>query len=373
MSVEKCKILWIDDELSPGYSIWEIYEIAKENYKDRLCIDVVLNVVDFEAKITKNRYDAVIMDVNITEDYVDGEPAPMIGRICKLCSEQINNYNLQLYAFTGALSLYDKKRIGELKIQLESSFKRDPVSGMFYWDKSSGLKIFDEILKNYDERIYAGFEYLLDIFSNGWINNSFKTEFLDPIMEYYHKNDYDSAHGNHMRNITEQILIRINNEFKIETNLKEGDLGRFRQIAEGIKNKKLDDSKAVHGPLLHMISIANERSHFALDPEERKLYFKSDFSTFFIVTKWFYKLMIKSGIEIENTSSDIKTNQRPRIHGTQRTGKVYPTYKENNKTYCNLKVYIHKQCQNLDKVLITGIKFSPYHETPQAVCCEPEE
>lgn len=363
----KYNILWLDDEPIKAF------EIIREEYPDILFekvdyIDSCRNLLELQHQ----KYHAVILDANGKKTCSPEKEANKSGFL-KLVNCVID-YKLPLYIYSGQLLRASDGDTADVVLEELNRLGLYEKENIFF--KSEGpfdmiAKIINDLNSKY--QYYVGHEYLLSFFSNGWIKHSFKTEFLDPIMEYYYKNDYDSAHGNHMRNIIEQILIRINTEFKINANLKEEDTGRFRQIAEDIKNKKLDDSKAIHGPLLHMISIANERSHSALDSEERKLYFKSDFATFFIVAKWFNKLMTKSGIKIENVSSITKNNQPPQTHGTQRTGKVYPTYKENNQTYCNLKVKIPKQCQNLDKVLITGIKFSPYHETPQAFCCEPEE
>ena len=181
-------------------------------------------------------------------------------------------------------------------------------------------------------------------------------------MEFFHNEDYDSAHGNHMRNITEQILIKVNEEFDLVPSLKKDDSSYYANIAKAIKFKKLDESETISGPLLHMIELSNARSHSALPEDVRKLYFDSDYATFFIVTDWFNRLM--STIEQANTNSTDKEDiadaqdlmnskdaqlatrqpqiQKPQTHET-RSGIVVQTYKESGRTYCDLKVEIPKR------------------------------
>ena len=299
MKSKKCETLWIDDELLSNSSINEIYEIAREKYADKLDIDAVQNLIDFEAKIRTKRYDAVIMDVNITEDFNDENPSPMICKIAKLCSEQIHNYNLRLYAFSGALNLNSKskKELSELEEQLETYFKKNPHTGKSFWDKSVGTDIFDDILADYNERLYAGYDYILDFFSNGWLDKKIKSQYMDPIMKYYTQKDYNSAHGNNMRNIVVPMLERIVTEYEknplyVGKLTKRGlhDSGRPSDIINNLPN--IDTSfEFITGSLLHMIKATNKQSHGPTDDEERQLFFESDFSTFFLVCKWFYKKM----------------------------------------------------------------------------------
>lgn len=299
MKSKKCETLWIDDELLSNSSINEIYEIAREKYADKLDIDAVQNLIDFEAKIRTKRYDAVIMDVNITEDFNDENPSPMICKIAKLCSEQIHNYNLRLYAFSGALNLNSKskKELSELEEQLGTYFKKNPHTGKSFWDKSVGTDIFDDILADYNERLYAGYDYILDFFSNGWLDKKIKSQYMDPIMKYYTQKDYNSAHGNNMRNIVVPMLERIVAEYEknpiyVGVLTKKGldDPGRPSDIINKLPNLDIS-SEFMTGPLLHMIKATNKQSHGPTDDEERLLFFESDFSTFFLVCKWFYKKM----------------------------------------------------------------------------------
>jgi hypothetical protein len=178
-----------------------------------------------------------------------------------------------------------------------------------------------------------------------------------------------------MRNMTEQMLLVINKVFNLATNIKEGDPSFYANIAKTIKNKKLDYSEAISGPLLHMIELSNARSHNALPDEVRKLYFDSDFSTFFIVTNWFNIIMsrIEQGetnseeedkhIEVqqvvtkqEKDTNRVSTPPRPQTHENNRSGVVVQTYKEKGRTYCDLKVEIPWKWKDYSKLLITGIK-----------------
>ena len=178
-----------------------------------------------------------------------------------------------------------------------------------------------------------------------------------------------------MRNITEQILIKVNEEFDLVPSLKKDDSSYYANIAKAIKFKKLDESETISGPLLHMIELSNARSHSALPEDVRKLYFDSDYATFFIVTDWFNRLM--STIEQANTNSTDKEDiadaqdlmnskdaqlatrqpqiQKPQTHET-RSGIVVQTYKESGRTYCDLKVEIPKRWKDYSELLITGVK-----------------
>lgn len=237
--------------------------------------------------------------------------------------------------------------------------------------------MIDKIVKDLDNKYlyYGQYKHFLSFFTNGWIPKEYKQEFLDPIMEYYYRKDYNSAHGNQMRNITEKILDRINTEFKLDTTSKEGDKNRFVNIAKAIKAKKLDFSSSISGPLLHMIDISNARSHIAMSEEERKLYFESDFSTFFIVANWFYKIMSKlectqqfdePNPEIDDTDIEgpapinkpselSKEKQKPKTHEDSRSGVLVSTYKEKGRTYCDLKVEIPWKWKDCSQLMITGI------------------
>lgn len=298
MKTEKCRILWIDDELCENTAIYDIY-LASEKYAEKLDINIVQTVEDFKCKIKEKRYNAVIMDVNIITDSFDSNPCPLIFTINELCSDQIDNYNLQLYAFTGALNICSKseKEIKDISIQLKQNFRKNPHTGRYFWDKEVGTDIFEDILNDYNERDYAGFDYILDFFANGWIDKKIKSQYLDPIMKYYSQKDYNSAHGNNMRNIVVPMLERFVTEYEknplyVGKLTKRGlhDSGRPSDIINNLPN--IDTSfEFITGPLLHMIKATNKQSHGPTDDEERQLFFESDFSTFFLVCKWFYKKM----------------------------------------------------------------------------------
>ena len=122
-----------------------------------------------------------------------------------------------------------------------------------------------------------------------------------------------------------------------------------------------------------MIEVTNGRSHEAMTEDDRKLYFESDYSTFFIVANWFNKLMSCTEnaqddvAEVSNETTDEQTqinrpNTKAQTHENNRSGVVVPTYKKGNHTYCDIKVEIPWPWKQYNKVKITGIKVNPNGE-----------
>lgn len=301
------------------------------------------------------KYHAVILDANGVSSDSPEKDANKSGFL-RLVNCVINNH-LPLYIYSGQLLRASDGDSAD--IVLEELHRLGLKDNIFY--KSGGpYDLIDKVVKDLDNKYqyYEGYKHFLSFFSNGWIPIECKTQFLDPIMEYYYHKDYESAHGNQMRNLTERILDRINTEFQLDTISKEYDKNRFANIAKAIKAKKLDFSDAVSGPLLHMIDVTNAQSHNAMPEDERKLYFESDFSTFFIVANWFYKIMTLHNAQPNPNNTDkpeSSKSAKPKTHENSRSGVVVSTYKENGRTYCDLKVEIPRQWKDYSQLLITTI------------------
>lgn len=354
-------ILWLDDE--PIKALEQIREAYSNIYFDKVdYIDICEAIIESQPE----KYHAVILDANGISSFAPEKDASKSGFL-GLVHEVIDSH-IPLYIYSGQLMRASDGDTAD--IVLEELNRLGLKDNIFY--KSGGpYDLVDKIIKDLNTKYiyYVGHEELLKIFTNGWIEKEYKTEFLDPVMEYYYKKDYNSAHGNQMRNITEQILNKVNNEFNLDSS-KESDKNRYANIARAIKAKKLDYSSSISGPLLHMIDVTNTRSHEAMTEDERKLYFDADYSTFFIVTNWFYKIMnhLEDGIgELEPDLDTIETQEtpspkvtkekrtKPVTHEDSRSGVVVSTYKENNRTYCDLKVEIPWKWKDYSKLKITTI------------------
>lgn len=369
----KYNILWLDDE--PIKALEQIREANPFIYFDKVdYVDICEMILDSQPE----KYHAVILDANGISSDSPEKDANKSGFL-RLVHSVMDNH-IPLYIYSGQLLRASDGDSAD--IVLEELHRLGLKKQIFY--KSGGpYELIDKIVKDLDNKYlyYDGYKHFLTFFTNGWIPKEYKQEFLDPIMEYYYRKDYNSAHGNQMRNITEQILDRINKEFQLDTTTKEGDKNRYANIAKAIKAKKLDFSSSISGPLLHMIDVTNARSHNAMSEDERKLYFESDFSTFFIVANWFYKIMTKLETaqlfdepNPDNANTNINTNtntevplsiskpsessekkQKPKTHENSRTGVLVSTYKENGRTYCDLKVEIPWKWKDFSQLMITTI------------------
>ncbi|MBR5354441.1 MAG: hypothetical protein IK126_12100 [Bacteroidales bacterium] len=352
----KYNILWLDD-----LPIKELDDIKETN--PNIYFDKVDYVDVCEAKLSSQtmKYHAVILDVNGIRSDAPEKDANKSGffRLVHIVQDKL----IPLYIYSAQIL-----RAGEgdpVTEELEELGLKEQKN--IFYKADAPFNMIDSIIKDLEEKylFYVGHEYLLSFFSKGWIEQRYKTEFLDPIMEIYYQKDYDSAHGNHMRNMTEQMLLKVNKEWNLDTVTKENDQNRYKNIVYAIKGKKLDCSSLVIGPLMHMIEITNGRSHEALTEDDRKLYFESDFSTFFIVANWFNRLMSlnENAQDVDYTvpetdDKQTQTNQlniKPQKHEDNRSGVVVSTYKEKGHTYCDLKVKIPWPYEQYDKVKITSI------------------
>ena len=368
----KYNILWLDDE-----PIKALETIRQANptvsFEQVNYVDICEMILDFEPE----KYHAVILDANGVRSDSPDKDANKSGFLSLV--HLVKEKRIPLYIYSGQLLRASDGDTADVILEELKRIGLQEEKTIFY--KSGGpYKMIDQIISDLNSKYqyYVGHEYLLDFFTKGWINKKYKSEFLDNIMmEYYYNKDYDSAHGNHMRNMTEQMLLKINKVFNLVANMKEGDSSFYANIAKTIKNKKLDYSEAISGPLLHMIELSNARSHNSLPDEVRKLFFDSDYSTFFIVTNWFNEIM--SRMEQEETNSAEEDNPlevqqvvqqnkeknrfpvppRPQTHENNRSGVVVQTYKEKGRTYCDLKVEIPWKWKDYTTLLITGIKPNP--------------
>lgn len=350
----KYKILWLDDEPLDAYI--KIIN-CQDEFKNAIDIQTVKYNEQFITAIEDHskEYHAVILDVNCVESEVKTkEPKPYgLIHIIPLAIK----HNLLIYIFSGQINIDDD--CTDLTSIILNEYKV-PENHIFEKEKGA-TKLFEKIIKDLNNKYqyYIGHEYILDFFSEGWIDKKYKSEFMDPIMMYYSLKDINSAHGNHMRNLTERMLLKVNEKFSLDTKTKENDSSRFTNIIQIIKNSnKIDSSRAVIGPLRHMIEISNAKSHDSINDEERELYFQSDFSTFFIITKWFYKVMTTNS-DVKPTFKVVDTN-----NGYTRSGAVVETHKEDSGTYVNLKVKIPNKYKDCEKLYITGVRYKDNHWIP---------
>lgn len=360
-------VLWLDDE-----PIKALEQIREENQSINFDKERFVDECQRKLETHPEKYHAVILDANgISSDNPDKD-ANKSGFL-RLVNIVMDNH-IPLYIYSGQLLRASDGDSAD--IVLEELYRLGLKDHIFY--KSGGpYDLIDKIIKDLDSNyhFYGEYKHFLSFFTNGWIPKEYKEQFFDPLMKYHYNKNCKDAHGNHMRNIIEKILVKVNEEFQLDTTTKENDKNRYANIAKAIKAKKLDYSSAISGPLFHMIDITNAESHNAMSEDERKLYFESDFSTFFIVANWFYKIMtnLKDVEHIEKTSPDsANTNtevpesinkcpelsekkQKPRTHEDSRSGVIVSTYKENGRTYCDLKVEIPWKWKDCSQLMITTI------------------
>lgn len=360
-------VLWLDDE-----PIKALEQIREENQSINFDKERFVDECQRKLEAHPEKYHAVILDANgISSDNPDKD-ANKSGFL-RLVNIVMDNH-IPLYIYSGQLLRASDGDSAD--IVLEELYRLGLKDHIFY--KSGGpYDLIDKIIKDLDSNyhFYGEYKHFLSFFTNGWIPKECKEQFFDPLMKYHYSKNCKDAHGNHMRNIIEKILVKVNEEFQLDTITKENDKNRYANIAKAIKAKKLDYSSAISGPLFHMIDITNAESHNAMSEDERKLYFESDFSTFFIVANWFYKIMtnLKDVEHIEKMSPDsANTNtevpesinkcpelsekkQKPKTHEDSRSGVIVSTYKENGRTYCDLKVEIPLKWKDCSQLMITTI------------------
>lgn len=353
-------ILWLDDE--PIKALEQIRKVYPNFFFDKVdWIDICEAIIESQPE----KYHAVILDANGKYSYAPEKDASKSGFL-GLVHEVIDSHT-PLYIYSGQLM---RASDGDTADIVSEELNRLGLKDNVFYKSGGPYDLVEKVIKDLNDKYiyYVGHEEFLKIFTNGWIEKEYKTEFLDPIMEYYYKKDYNSAHGNQMRNITEQILNKVNKEFNLDSS-KESDKNRFANIARAIKAKKLDYSSSISGPLLHMIDVTNARSHEAMTEDERKLYFDADYSTFFIVMNWFCKIMNHLEEGSSEFETDLETSEthetpfpktkakktKPVTHEDNRSGVIVSTYKENNRTYCDLKVEIPSKWKDYSTLKITTI------------------
>ena len=328
MKTEKCNILWIDDELEEGKAIYKTYERAKQEYADKLCIDIVRTVIDFQEKIKseQKRYYAVIMDVNIIEDGCDDEPpCPMITRIKNMCKEQNGKYKFRLYAYSGSLNYGNKPRtvINDIKDQLGEGFTKNPHTSEFFWNKGDmDADIFEDILKDFNERDYAGFEYILDLYSNNHLKLSNKCrmdEFLNGYKQLQRNELIDNAYriGDHIRYFLEDMIATFAAVQLIPKTVNKKRITLNQGIDYIAKKCRMNSDNTINYEdpfvpfevcpseikyiLLFLGDIASDFHHSTkeegtkhiLSDEIIHLILQSLYPAFFVVMKWFYEYMEK--------------------------------------------------------------------------------
>lgn len=365
----KYNVLWLDDEPIKALEIIR-QQNPSVNFEQVNYVDVCERVLVSEPE----RYHAVILDANGVKSDSPDKDANKSGFLGLV--DLVREKRIPLYIYSGQLLRASDGDTADVILEYLKSKGLEEGKTIFY-KSGAPYNMIDQIISDLNSKYYyyAGHEYLLDFFSKGWIENKYKSSELDPVMECYKNHNIDYARGNQMRKMTEQMLKRVNEEFHLVTNFKEGDPSYCAEIAKTIKRKKLDESEAISGLLIHMVDLSNAGSHHSLPEEVRKLYFESDYATFFTVTDWFNRLM--SRVEQTNINSTDKedivdaqdlTNlkdaqlatrqpqiQKPQTHET-RSGIVVQTYKEGGRTYCDLKVEIPKRWKDYSELLITGVK-----------------
>ena len=372
------KFLWLDD-VSKAEEIQE----AKECFPNLEIIYVpFIDKCQEELELHSNEYDAVIFDANNQRSSSPGTPETASTKGFIALVEDTLKKKIPVYIYSGELNpqregdnadnildLLD--RLG-LKKQKHIFEKTLDIEGLF-------TRIILDLKSS--NHLYIGREYLLDFFKKGWIEKKYKSQYLDPLMSYYNiygnkhdnKHDCDSAHGNHMRNFTEQILERVNKTLEI-TDLPMKTESRWNTIVKQLSEHYSSYAPLMEGALTHMIHMSNDESHYAMNEEDRELFFDSDFATFFLVTKWFDNLMkqcIKEGVVVESSdiekvlSPEIKTEDTtlpPKVTREEsRPGMYVHTYQMNGRTYFDAKIEVKFSpfVKNRNKdAYVTGIKLN---------------
>ena len=329
-------ILWLDDDPI------DLLPIIRDHYPD-LCIQKVDYMDQCSAIIDEkaDKLQAVILDANGKSLEHPELPAAIRGFMTLV--HKVIEKKIPLYIFSGQ---FDRDKNYVTLEALEGLGLKE--NEQIFYKSDSAIPLIEKVKADIDNlyKYYIGHEYLLDFFTKGWLSTNLKEEYLDPIMKSYKENDLDSAHGNHMRNIVEQILLKVNETYGVCPKMNPGDPGWAKMIANAIKESYIDYTKLIAGPLFYMIEIMNGRSHVALDQEERQLYFQSDFSAFFVVTHWFYKVMTSYDLRMQ------KASYRPDPVPTIKVA----TYKEQDIRYCDIKkIRVPDYLQHADVIKVACI------------------
>ena len=234
----KYNILWLDDQ-----PIKALETIKEAN--PGICFDKVdyVDVCEMKLETQPQKYHAVILDANGISSDTPEKDASKSGFL-KLVHKVIDI--IPLYIYSGQLLRATDGDSADIVLEELHRLGMKEKENIFF--KSGGpYVLIEKIIADLESKyqFYVGHEHFLSFFSKGWIKQEYKTEFLDPIMEIYYRKDYNSTHGNQMRNLTEQMLVRVNEEFGLDTTTKANDPNRYKNIIRAIKVKKLDFSLVV--------------------------------------------------------------------------------------------------------------------------------
>ena len=291
----KYRILLNDDKESV---FEELLKAALEDYPE-----LVLEFERFQDRckelIQKNagRYDAVILDANgISSNNPSKEPnkEDFLDLV-----EIAQQKGLLTYIYSGTLNIgssdpLDKATETVLKTK---GFCR----GKNLFSKTTGTDILDRIRDDLDDyndyaKYYKGQEHLLELVYAGYIQKNEREEFLDPIMKVYSERDVVTGVGNNMRHILQSLLDVLNKKYSL-FDRSESEDGNYGSIISMLGKQKVlgkqkdTDSSLIIGPMWAIHNISNARSHVSLDTQERELFFDASFSSFFLVTRWFNRIL----------------------------------------------------------------------------------
>lgn len=364
-------VLWLDDE--PIKAL----EIIREEHPD-MNFEKIDYVDECEDRLSNQseKYHAVILDANGVSSNNPEKDANKKGFFSLV--RHVIDCKIPLYIYSGQLLRASDGDTAD--VILEELHNLGLQDGKNIFQKSSGpYEMIKQIKSDLDANYYyyQGYEYILDFFSKGWIKRKYKSTF-DVILEYYKNHNIDAPHGNQMRQSVEQMFECINSIIGIT----EAKNDRLSRIIEGLSHSYKRYSEGMKGPFKHMDEMPNEESHNALDEEMREMFFESDFSTFFLVTKWFHNLMLQlekegftkiaeqpmKGMNTEATATlqdDSKPSKFQRPESKSEYDGLYEMpYEEKGQKYINLKVkvlYGDKSLENIPgKVLVTGIMIDKF-------------
>lgn len=363
------KVLWLDDDFaSVTLNDDEGVQLRKKNFQDtaedafeyNIDYDPALDLKEFVQKLEEeNHYDAVILDILglNPEDSTD-------ETIMYKAVEYIKGYHgLLCYVFSN-------------NIESHKGFLETHLSGK-YFEKRHSSDLFNKVKEDIDSNssYFMGREYILESVQKGWIDRTIKNSFLDKLMKTYINHEIDTPHGNDMRNVVVPMLERIVKEFEKDpanigmlTKRGKDDTGRPSDIAMNLAQKD-PDSKHMEGSLLHLIKASNSESHGAIDDEDRSLFFESDFNTFFLVCKWFYKKMCSFSVQnpiVENpTAEDSLVKTSIALQSKEYNSIPVRVYKDNNGIFkLDVDVQLPKNFQKENPSYVYVKRIQPNKKNP---------
>lgn len=345
----KYRILLNDDKRSVfeevesmALSDYPQFTIEYEQFQDR-CLTMIREDAD--------KYDAIILDANGIPS-VNPAQNPNKEMFLELVEVAQRN-GIRTYIYSGTLNIGSKDSldIATERLLISKGFRR----GKDWFSKSAPLdSMLDRISDDLDEfnsyaKYYKGYEYLLDLVFHGWLKKKDREEFLDPIMKVFSEKDMVSAHGNQMRNILHKLLHEMNLRYGICEEKNLADVGYYGSIISKLEKQRTLPASLIIGPLWCIHKNTNARSHDSIDERDRKLFFDADFSSFFLVTRWFAKIMEQSDAEVKNMflSSDPKPLSDFSI--------IVPVLTEGENAYFDLEVRLLASLKDRRNVSITRL------------------